>query len=136
VFIVLLINIKIKALEAPDHPTFGNGKICYMEIPSRDIHESSNFYKRVFGWEIRTNSEGKLSFDDAVNEVSGTWRIDRIPNAGIGILIYIMVDDIQSTIKKVLDHGGEIVQPVGMEAPEITARFKDPTGNILGIFQQ
>jgi len=32
--------------------------------------------------------------------------------------------------------GGEIVQPLGADAPEITARFRDPGGNIVGIYQQ
>lgn len=32
--------------------------------------------------------------------------------------------------------GGEIVQPLGADAPEITARFRDPGGNVLGLYQQ
>jgi predicted enzyme related to lactoylglutathione lyase len=47
-----------------------------------------------------------------------------------------MVDDMEVTIKKVKDHGGTIVQPVGMDAPEITAHFRDPSGNILGLYQE
>jgi predicted enzyme related to lactoylglutathione lyase len=47
-----------------------------------------------------------------------------------------MVDDIDATIKSVVAHGGEIVQPVGVDAPEITARFRDPGGNIIGLYQQ
>jgi len=27
------------------------------------------------------------------------------------------------------------VQPIGKDCPEITARFSDPAGNILGIYQ-
>jgi hypothetical protein len=30
----------------------------------------------------------------------------------------------------------EIVQPIGADAPEITARFRDPGGNIIGIYQE
>ncbi|MDB5013426.1 MAG: hypothetical protein JWQ25_1628 [Daejeonella sp.] len=118
------------------HPTFGNGKICYLEIPSRDIIESSTFYHQVFGWEIRTRSDGSVAFDDIVNEVSGTWRIDREPSVNIGLLVHIMVDDIETSMQAVIDNGGKIVQPVGMEAPEITARFTDPSGNVFGLFQQ
>ena len=117
------------------HPTFANGKICYIELPSRDINESSSFYNKVFGWEIRTRDDGSVAFDDAVNEVSGTWRTDRKPSTELGLL-HIMVDDIEATIKTIIDNGGKIVQPVGMDAPEITARFRDLTGNILGLFQQ
>lgn len=31
---------------------------------------------------------------------------------------------------------GVLVQPIGAEAPEITARVQDPTGNVIGLFQQ
>ncbi len=38
---------------ANDHPTLGNGKICYLEIPTDDIQHSSEFYQKVFGWQVR-----------------------------------------------------------------------------------
>jgi predicted enzyme related to lactoylglutathione lyase len=117
------------------HPTFGNGKICYLELPSRDIHESASFYSIVFGWQIRMRADGSKAFDDAVNEVSGTWRTDRKPSTELGLLVHIMVNEIEITIKAIIENGGKIVQPVGMEAPEITARFSDPTGNVLGLYQ-
>jgi hypothetical protein len=28
------------------------------------------------------------------------------------------------------------VQPIGGDAPEITARFRDPGGNVIGLYQQ
>jgi predicted enzyme related to lactoylglutathione lyase len=123
-------------MENQSHPTFANGKICYLELPSRNIEESVTFYKEVFGWSIRRHEDGSWAFDDGVGEVSGTWRTDRKPTAEVGYLVHIMVDDIEVSMKAVVEHGGTIIQPVGMEAPEITARFKDPTGNILGLFQQ
>ena len=51
-------------------------------------------------------------------------------------LCYIMVDDAAATVEKVVANGGEIVQPIGADAPEITARFRDPGGNVLGLYQQ
>jgi len=30
----------------------------------------------------------------------------------------------------------EIVQPIGADAPEIIARFRDPAGNVFGLYQQ
>jgi len=36
----------------------------------------------------------------------------------------------------VVENGGKIVRPVGMDAPEITAWFSDPSENILGLYQQ
>jgi predicted enzyme related to lactoylglutathione lyase len=47
-----------------------------------------------------------------------------------------MVDSVAATIDAVVAHGGEIVQPIGADAPEITARFRDPEGNVIGLYQQ
>jgi predicted enzyme related to lactoylglutathione lyase len=51
-------------------------------------------------------------------------------------LIYIMVDSVAATIDAVIASGGEIVQPIGMDAPEVTARFSDPAGNVIGLYQE
>jgi predicted enzyme related to lactoylglutathione lyase len=53
-----------------------------------------------------------------------------------GLLIYIMVDSVAATLQSIVAHGGEIVQPIGADAPEITARFRDPDGNVLALYQQ
>jgi uncharacterized protein len=117
-------------------PHIGNGKICYLELPSRNVEESSAFYKTVFNWNIRLHGDGNLAFDDGVGEVSGTWRTDRKPSTDIGMLVHIMVDNIEVTIQKIIDQGGTIVQPVGLDAPEITAWFRDLSGNIMGLYQE
>ncbi len=117
-------------------PTFGNGKICYIEMPATDISRSSEFYKKVFGWNVRTRGDGSVAFDDGVGQVSGAWVLKRPPSTTPGLMIYIMVDNIDDTIKAITAAGGEITQPVGADHPEITARFRDPGGNILGLYQQ
>jgi uncharacterized protein len=117
-------------------PTFGNGKICYIEIPATDIARSSEFYRRVFGWNIRTRGDGSIAFDDGVGQVSGTWVMGRPPATKPGLLVYIMVDSVATTVDAVIASGGEIVQPIGADAPEITARFRDPGGNVVGLYQQ
>jgi hypothetical protein len=51
-------------------------------------------------------------------------------------LLYIMVDDAAATVEAITAHGGEIAQPIGVDAPEVTARFRDPGGNVVGIYQE
>lgn len=116
-------------------PTTVNGKICYIEIPSTDIARSADFYKRVFGWQIRKRGDGSTAFDDTTGQVSGTWIVGRPPSAQPGLLIYVMVDSVAATVDTVVANGGEIVQPIGADAPEITARFRDPGGNVVGLYQ-
>jgi predicted enzyme related to lactoylglutathione lyase len=117
-------------------PTLANGKICYLELPTTDPQVSAAFYAAVFGWETRRRDDGHLAFDDGVGEVSGSWVTGRTPQEEPGLMVYVMVEDMAATLELVTAHGGEIVQPVGADAPEITARFRDPAGNVLGIFQE
>ena len=117
-------------------PTYGNGKICYVEIPATDIARSIEFYQTVFGWNVRRRGDGQAAFDDGVGQVSGTWVMNRLPSEAPGLLVYIMVDSVAGTIEKITANGGELVQPIGADAPEITARFRDPGGNILGLYQE
>lgn len=116
-------------------PTYGNGKICYIEIPANDVDISSAFYEAVFGWHLRKHGDGSIAFDDGVGEVSGTWVTGRKPATDSGLMVSIMVDSVASAVDEVVAHGGKIVQPIGMEAPEITARFSDPAGNVFGLYQ-
>jgi predicted enzyme related to lactoylglutathione lyase len=117
-------------------PKRANGKICYVEIPAIDVETSAAFYEAVFGWRLRKRGDGATAFDDTTGEVSGTWVTGRQPASDPGLLLYVMVDDAEATVEAIVAHGGEIVQPIGGDAPEITARFRDPGGNVIGIYQE
>ena len=117
-------------------PKRANGKICYLEIPTADVARSVRFYQGVFGWQTRRRGDGATAFDDGVGEVSGAWVTGRPPSAVPGLLLYVMVDNIAATVEAVVAHGGHIVQPLGADAPELTARFADPDGNVLGLYQE
>lgn len=121
---------------APPRPTMRTGKICYVEIPATDIRRSAAFYERAFGWRLRQRGDGATAFDDTVNQVSGTWVLGRLPSTEPGLMIYIMVADAARAVEAVRAAGGEIVQPVDPDAREVVATFRDPGGNILGIYQQ
>jgi predicted enzyme related to lactoylglutathione lyase len=116
-------------------PTYGNGKICYLEIPSTDVARASEFYRRVFGWSLRSRGDGAIAFDDGVGQVSGTWTTRLKPASG-GIVIYIMVDDARATLTQVVHEGGEVVEALGVRPPEVTAWFRDLDGNVFGIYEE
>ena len=117
-------------------PTSADGKICYLEIPADDIERSAAFYAEVFGWQLRKRGDGHTAFDDTTGEVSGTWVLGRPAAPEPGLLLYIMVDSVAATADEVVANGGQIVQPIGADAPEITARFRDPAGNVIGLYQE
>jgi uncharacterized protein len=117
-------------------PTLRSGKICYIEIPALDIARSAEFYRRVFGWNIRRRNDGSIAFDDGVGEVSGSWIVGRPAATTPGLLVYVMVESVAASVDAVVANGGEIVQPIGADAPGITARFRYPGGNVIGLYQE
>lgn len=117
-------------------PTYRTGKICYIEIPATNVKTSAEFYKRAFGWQSRQRGDGSTAFDDTVNAVSGTWVLGRLAATEPGLMVYIMVASAAAALDAVVSAGGEIVNPVDPHAREVVATFRDPAGNLIGIYEQ
>jgi len=117
-------------------PTYRTGKICYIEIPATDVKQSAEFYQRAFGWQIRQRGDGSTAFDDTVNEVSGTWVLGRPVAAQPGLMVYIMVASAAAAVEAIVSAGGEVVHHVDAKAREVVVTFRDPAGNLIGIYQQ
>lgn len=115
--------------------TFANGKIWCTEMPAADIGCRWVLQKGL-PWNIRKRGDGSVAFDDTTGEVSGTWVLGRPASRTAGLLLYIMVDSVAATLDATVANGGQIVQPIGADAPEITARFRDLSGNVIGLDQQ
>lgn len=116
-------------------PSPTNGKICYIEMPATDIARSAELYRKIFGWHVRKRGNGSTAFDDTTAQVSGSWVLGRPPLSIPGLMVYVMADGVEATVAAITAAGGEIVQPIGADAPEITARFRDPGGNVIGLYQ-
>jgi predicted enzyme related to lactoylglutathione lyase len=118
-------------------PTLAPGKIAYVQIPSTDVDRSAAFYESVFGWNLRRRSDGEVAFDDGVGEVSGTWVTGRTPSSEPGLLLYVMVESVEQALEKIVEAGGEVVTPLTPQREgEAFATFRDPAGNVLGVFHQ
>ena len=128
-------TISLQTMENQKHPTYGNGKICYIEIPADNIDLSAKFYQLVFGWQTRISNDGFTSFDDGVGEVSGTWVTGRKAASEAGLVISIMVSDIYQTIELISANGGKVIRKFNPESSEKVAWVTDPFGNILGLYQ-
>lgn len=114
---------------------FGKWKDLLLPDSDEDIQKSADFYQRVFGWSVRKRGDGTTAFDDGVGEVSGEWVRNRQP-AEPGVLVHIMVDSVVKTLEVVLANGGQVVNPIGVDPGEITAHFRDPVGNVFGLYQE
>jgi predicted enzyme related to lactoylglutathione lyase len=112
-----------------------NGKVAYMHIPALDVRRSGEFYAKVFGWTLHDRgSTARLAFTDASGEMIGAFVTELTPGVP-GVLPYIYVTRIDETVAQIEANGGAIVRPVYAEGDLWVATFRDPAGNIIGIWQ-
>ena len=123
-------------------------KVVHFEIPADDVDRAKEFYGSVFGWQLQTMSMG-----DGDYTIAMTTRVDeqsQLPtepgaiNGGMmlrtertpGPVITIDVDAIDDTLKEIESRGGSTVQPrTAIEGMGAFAYFKDPEGNVMGLWE-
>jgi predicted enzyme related to lactoylglutathione lyase len=113
-----------------------NGKVSYMQIPAADVDVSAEFYAQVFGWSVRPDTNPThRSFTDATGEMIGAWVTGRAISREAGVLPFIYVTRIDDTLREVEQAGGATVTPVYAEGELWVATFRDPAGNVMGVWQ-
>jgi predicted enzyme related to lactoylglutathione lyase len=108
--------------------------ISYLRIPSPDPKGSAAFYAAVFGWKVNADREDP-SFEDGTGHVIGHIRSDMEVSGEAGIRPYVYVESVAETIERIEQNGGGVVTPPYPEGNLEVAVFRDPAGNLLGIWQ-
>lgn len=121
-----------------------SGRVVHFEIPYDDGDRARGFYREAFGWELADWGGGEYTLvTTGPTGESGATEPGFI-NGGMmqrealygSPVIVIAVDDIDATLAAVERLGGTTAmakQPVGEMG--WSAYFKDPEGNLLGLFQ-
>src|SRR5258708_10779849 len=119
-------------------PPMPTGRICSCEVPATDVDRSAAVCTKVFGWQTRVRGDGHTAFDDTTGAVSGSWVLGRKPSRDPGVLAYVMVDDIDATLKRIVAAGGQTATSRTSIGPsgDAFATFNDPLGNLLGLYQE
>jgi len=131
---------KVDARRDSNGSELSNGNaILHVEIPCKDIQRVVRFYGEVFGWTFKPWTDYYTLFNTKSKQGSltgGFWLNDKddIPRDRF-ITLYIHVDDINHYLKKIEEHGGEIVKEktLAFEAVGYYAFFRDTEGNQLGL---
>ena len=110
------------------------GSITYLHIPATDVRQAAAFYRDVFGWQINNPDSNRPSFDTPGGHLSGAWISDHLAATTPGLLPYIYVGQVEHTVARILAHGGEIVTSPFPEGLLTVATFRDPAGNIIGLW--
>ena len=116
----------------------------WIEIKTSDIETTARFYEQVFGWRITEKAATAgtaVWFFDTGDEPrmenlrrGGIWS--RPEGESLGIVVYIVVDDIEATLEKVTACGGIVINQKTPQGSAYQALFADPSGNQLGLWEE
>ena len=113
--------------------------IVFWELASTDADKSVEFFRKVFGWDIRFSE--KLGFYEApVGKASDYFSMGYIftlskPRLPF-LTLYILVDDIEAKAALIEESGGLVTEPphdIGSGA--YICLFNDPSGVTFAMFQ-
>jgi predicted enzyme related to lactoylglutathione lyase len=118
-----------------DNPAMRPNGVTYLRIPAPDPRQAAGFYHAVFGWTVDA-SRPDPSFADGTGHVIGHFVADLLVVGEAGVVPYIYVDNVRETLNRVTASGGEVAKNPYAEGNLIVATFRDPAGNIIGLWQQ
>jgi uncharacterized protein len=107
---------------------FRAGGISYLRVPAQDPHRSAEFYEAAFGWTVRTDRDDP-AFEDGTGHVIGHFVSDQPAAGDAGVRPYVFVESVDATLERV------VTAPYP-EGDLTVATFRDPSGNVLGVWQQ
>lgn len=115
-----------------------SNRVVHFEIPCDDPKKTMDFFTKVFNW--RFEQFGNVEYwsvftgDESKPGINGGLMKKNHPDQPVANSIE--VDDLDEAAKNVEAAGGQIVVPK-MPIPGVgwLAYFKDPDGNIHGLFQ-
>lgn len=124
------------------------GKVVHFEIPTDDISRASEFYRSIFGWDLRDMSEYGMDYTIAMTvPVDEQTQVPTEPGAINGGMmkrsdqtsspvIVIDVPSITETLERIEASGGSTVQPrTEIQGMGAFAYFKDSEGNVIGLWE-
>jgi predicted enzyme related to lactoylglutathione lyase len=109
--------------------------ISYIEIPTRDVTESGEFYEALFGWKI-TPMPGMdyAIWDPGQGPTGGFNPLNDEFKAG-DVSISVNSDDIEADLAKAVALGGSILYgKTEIPGHGWYGMFKDPTGNRISLY--
>jgi predicted enzyme related to lactoylglutathione lyase len=124
-----------QAAQSGEPLVFRVSGISYLHIPAVAPTESARFYASVFGWRVSDHPEHP-SFEDGTGHVIGAFVTDRPASGDSGVLPYIYVDRVDDILESVTARGGSVAMAPYPEGDLWVATFRDPAGNIVGVWQQ
>ncbi len=116
-----------------------SNRVVHFEIPCDNPEKTISFFKEAFGWNFQQFGPEPywmaITGDEKSPGINGAIMKKKDPAQPL--VNSIMVEEIDTAIKKVEAAGGKIVvQKMSIPTVGWMAYFKDPDGNIHGLWQE
>jgi len=124
-------------------------RVVHFEIHAAEPERAAKFYTDVFGWTIKKWDSDEMEYwlvmtgpENAPGGINGgimrrKGDAPKTSDAVNGYVCSILVEDIDSTIKKLKTAGGVVSIPkYDLAGVGMMAYFKDTEGNTFGIWQE
>jgi len=109
-------------------------KINYVEYPARDLAATRRFFQQAFGWSFEDYGPDYAAFADEGLD-GGFYRADLAARTGGGSALLVFYSaDLEATLAKVVDAGGEVVKPVFAFPGGRRFHFTEPSGNEFAVW--
>lgn len=115
------------------NPLARHGGLTYLRLPAPDPR-TATFYERVCGWKIEPRDGGDYRFADPDGLMIGAFD-STAPPLQSGVVPYVYVDDLAAALATAEANGGSVVETIRAEGDIRVARLRDPSGNVIGLWQ-
>jgi predicted enzyme related to lactoylglutathione lyase len=111
-------------------------EIIHLEFKSANFVRTSEFYAKVFDWQMEQNASASYMKLSGTGGPSSGWvRADLVQSPGP--IAYLPVDDLEVTLNEVERAGGRVlVRSLPFAGGGEIGLFADPDGNVLGLWKR
>ena len=104
----------------------------YIEFSADNLEEIKKFYSASFGWKFTDFGPDYTAFNDG--SLEGGFEKGKVTKGGPLVIIYS--DNLESSIKVLINNGGTISKDIFKFPGGRRFHFNDPAGNQLAIWSE
>jgi predicted enzyme related to lactoylglutathione lyase len=113
------------------------GTIVHYELPASDADRAAGFWSGLFGWGFSDSGMPGMDYRMAdAGDGQGVAVYPAPDDAGTGPIVYFGTDDIEQSIAKIRDLGGEAENKMPVPGHGWFAPCRDTEGNRFRLWQQ
>jgi hypothetical protein len=111
-------------------------KLNYVELAAMDLNATKSFFSEVFGWQFVDYGPEYAAFSNQGLD-GGFFKADVCSQTANGAALLVFYSsDIEATLSKVVEHGGEVIRPIFEFPGGCRFHFLEPSGNEFAVWSE